>query len=262
MNAITGVITTLNEEKNIVDCIQSLQLICNEIIVVDSLSSDKTVELAKEMGAKVYLQAYLGDGIQKNVGLAYATNSWIFSLDADERITPELAQTINNLDLKNTKYEAFAVKRKNFIGSRWVKACRWYPDYLIRLYNKEKTRYRDVKQHSSVPSKNYKKLSHAILHYRYKNIGEVFTKPERDYSTRGAKILYLQGKKANCFSPCIHGGAAFFTNYFIRGGIWGGVDGLSLSLAIALNSYLKYAKLLEYQRDPKVLENENFDKVW
>ncbi len=262
MNAITGIITTLNEEENIVDCIKSLQLICNEIIVVDSLSTDNTVTLAENSGAKVFLQSYLGDGIQKNFGLHFASNTWVFSLDADERISPELANEINKLDLENSRYEAFAVKRKNFIGSRWIKVCRWYPDYLIRLYRPDKTQFLHVKQHASVPSKNFKKLSHAIIHFRYKNIGEVFGKPARNYSSRGAKILFEQGKKANSLSPILHGSMAFLSNYFLRAGIFGGIDGLSLSIAIAVNSYLKYAKLLEYQRDPKVLNAEDFNSVW
>ncbi len=262
MNHITGIITTLNEEHNIEACINSLQTICNEIIVVDSNSHDKTIEIAQSKGAKTYIQSYLGDGIQKNFGLQYASNTWIFSLDADERITPELAMEINALDLEHTTYEAFAVKRKNYIGSRWIKVCRWYPDYLVRLYNKEKIQYTPVKQHACVPSKNKKKLHASILHYRYNNIGELFSKPARNYSTRGAKILYLNGKRANVFSPFMHGTAAFITNYFIRGGIIGGVDGLTLSIAIALNSYMKYAKLLEFQRDPQVLASENFNSVW
>ena len=90
----------------------------------------------------------------------------------------------------------------------------------------------------------------------------MFSKPARNYSTRGAKILYMQGKKANALTPFWHGSAAFLSNYFLRGGILGGVDGFTLALAIACNSYMKYAKLLEYQRDPKVREAENFDNVW
>ncbi len=259
---ITGIVTTLNEEENIADCIRSLQQVCDEVIVVDSGSKDRTVEVAQSLGAKTYTQSYLGDGIQKNVALQYTSHLWVLSLDADERLSPELVDEIRQIDLAATPYEAFAVKRKNFVGSRWIKCCRWYPDYLIRLYRKDKTRFAEVKQHAFVPSKNYRKLSSAIIHFRYKNIGDVFSKPERNYSTRGAKILYLNGKRANCFSPVLHGTGAFLVNYFIRGGILGGIDGLSLSLAIANNSYLKYAKLLEYQRDPKVLEAEDFDQVW
>lgn len=262
MSNITGVITTLNEEDNIAACIESLRLICNEIVVIDSLSEDKTVELAQKMGAKVYLQKYLGDGIQKNFGLQYATNLWVFHLDADERITPELADEINAINLENTPHEAFAVKRKNHIGNRWIKYCGWYPDYLVRLYRHDKTRYKEVKEHASVPSEHKMKLSNAILHYSFKNIGELFSKPGRNYSTRGAKILYLNGKKVTAFTPFLHGFAAFFRCYFVKGGILSGVDGFSISLSVACTSYLKYAKLLEYRRDRKVLEEEDFNNIW
>ena len=259
---ISGIITTLNEEANIADAITSLQRVCNEIVVVDSESTDRTVEIARAMGAKVYLQKYLGDGIQKNVALQYVTNRWVLSIDADERLSDELVEWIRKADLETTPYDGFAVRRRNYIGSRWVKSCGWYPDYLVRLYRHDKLRFRDVKQHAFVPTNNTLKIKADLIHYRYKNCGELFSKPARNYSTRGAKILYLQGKRANAFTPFWHGTAAFFSNYFLRGGILGGVDGFTLALSIACNSYLKYAKLLEYQRDPKVREAENFDNVW
>lgn len=259
---ITGIITTLNEEKNIAECIRSLQLVCSDIIVVDSHSADRTVEIAKSMGAKVYLQSYLGDGIQKNVALQYVATKWVLSIDADERIMPELAELISHLNLSETPYYGFAIRRRNYIGSRWVKCCDWYPDYLVRLYRHDKIKFKDVKQHAYVPTVNTYKLKGDLVHYRYHNIGELFAKPERNYSTRGAKILYLKGKRANAFTPFWHGFAAFFANYFFRGGCVGGVDGFTLSYAIACNSYLKYAKLLEYQRDKIVREQEDFDKVW
>lgn len=259
---ISGIITTLNEEANIADAIASLQQVCDEIVVVDSESSDRTVEIAREMGAKVYLQRYLGDGIQKNVALQYVTNRWVLSIDADERLSDELVAWIRNTDFETTPYDGFAVRRRNYIGSRWVKCCGWYPDHLVRLYRHDKLRFRDVKQHAFVPTTNTLEIKADLIHYRYKNCGELFSKPARNYSTRGAKILYLQGKKANAFTPFWHGTAAFLSNYFLRGGILGGVDGFTLALSIACNSYLKYAKLLEYQRDPKVRDAEDFTSVW
>jgi glycosyltransferase involved in cell wall biosynthesis len=259
---ISGIITTLNEEANIADAIASLRQVCDEIVVVDSESTDRTVEIARELGAKVYLQKYLGDGIQKNVALQYVTNRWVLSIDADERLSDELVAWIRSTDFETTPYDGFAVRRRNYIGSRWVKCCGWYPDHLVRLYRHDRLRFRDVKQHAFVPTNNTLKIKADLIHYRYKNSGELFSKPARNYSTRGAKILYLQGKKANAFTPFWHGTAAFLSNYFLRGGILGGVDGFTLSLAIACNSYMKYAKLLEYQRDPKVREAENFDNVW
>jgi glycosyltransferase involved in cell wall biosynthesis len=262
MNNITGIIITLNEEKNIKECILSLQQICNEIIVVDSESSDKTREIAEEFGAKVYIQKYLGDGIQKNVGLQYATNRWIFSMDADERLMPELVQAINALDLNNSKYWGYAVKRRNHIGSRWVRCCGWYPDYVVRLFRQDQLRFSETKQHATVPEKNTCRLRADLLHFTYQNIGELFAKPARNFSTRSAKIMYLNGKRANFFSPIIHGWWAFYYNFLFRRGIFSGIDGFTLSIAIACNTYLKYAKLLEYQRDSKVRAQEDFEKVW
>lgn len=261
MNHITGIITTLNEEHNIVECIRSLQLICNEIIVVDSLSQDNTVNLALQEGAIVIEQKYLGDGIQKNFALDHASNDWIFSLDADERITPELAQTINSLNL-NTPYDSFAVRRRNHIGSRWIKQCRWYPDYCIRLYNKNRTRFCPSKQHAYVEGKKVCYLKNDILHYSFKNIGELFGKAERNYSTRSAKIMYLQGKKISSCAPFAHCLSAFFTKYILHKGFMGGIDGLSIAVSVACTTYQKYAKLLEYQRDPQVRNAEDFNNVW
>lgn len=259
---ISGIVTTLNEEHNIAETIKSLQQVCNEVIIVDSNSTDRTAEIAENMGAKVYFQDYLGDGIQKNVALKFVKNRWVLSIDADERLTPELVEAIKNIDFEQTPYDGFAVRRRNLIGSRWVKSCGWYPDYLVRLYRHDKLRFRDVKQHSSVPEINTAKLKADLLHYRYNNCGELFSKPARNYSTRGAKILYLQGKRAGAFTPFFHGAAAFISNYFFRGGILGGVDGFTLALALSCNSYMKYAKLREYQTDPEVLKREDFTKVW
>ena len=262
MKPISGIITTLNEERNIEAAVMSLRQVCDEVVVVDSLSSDNTVALAEKAGAKVVLQPYLGDGIQKNVALKYVKNLWVLSIDADERLTPELVDFIEKTNFESTPYDGFALRRRNYIGSRWVKCCRWYPDWLVRLYRHDRLRFCEVKQHSHVPTDNTLRVKADLIHYRYKNTGELFAKPERNYSTRGAKILYNSGKRVGSWAPVGHGLGAFLVNYFLRGGILGGIDGLSLSLSIAQNSYLKYAKVLEWQRDEKVREAENFENVW
>lgn len=262
MKQISGIITTLNEENNIEAAIRSLQRVCDEVVVVDSESSDHTVEVAQAAGARVFTQKYLGDGIQKNVALKYVKNEWVISIDADERLSDELVEKIENTDFTTTPYDGFAIRRRNMIGSRWVKSCGWWPDYLVRIYRHSKLRFPEVKQHATVPTTNTIKWKADLIHYRYKNIGELYAKPGRNYSNRGAKILYLKGKRANVMSPILHGTGAFLVNYLFRGGILGGIDGLTLSKSIATNSYLKYAKLLEYQRDEQVRKSEDFDKVW
>ena len=262
MTPISGIITTLNEEKNLEAAIRSLQQVCNEVVIVDSLSNDRTVEIAKQCGATIVMQPYLGDGIQKNVGVDNARNNWVLSMDADERLTPELVDFIRNNDLEKMKYDGYALRRRNYVGSRWIKCCHWYPDYLVRLFRKDRLHFQPIKQHSFVPTKNTLKIKADLIHYRYKHSGELFGKPGRNYSSRGAKLVYLSGRKVNAFTPVLHGAGAFLVNYFLRGGIFGGIDGLTLSLAIAQNSYLKYAKVLEWRRDPKVRDAEDFDNVW
>lgn len=259
---ITGIITTLNEAHNVVDCIRSLQQVCDEVIVTDSYSTDNTVELATKAGAKVYLHEYIGDGLQKNLAIPFASNPWVLSLDADERLSEELVEEIRKIDFDTTTYDGFALRRRNYVGERWIKCCRWYPDYLVRLFRTSKLQFAELKQHAFVPTKNTAQLKADIIHYRYHNYDELFAKPDRNYSTRGAKILFLNGKKANALSPIVHGFSAFFVNYFFRGGIFGGMDGYVLSKAIAHNSFMKYAKLLEYQKDKSVRDREDWSSVW
>lgn len=259
---ISANIITLNEEKNIKECIDSVLKVCSEVIVVDSGSSDKTIEIAQKMGATVVHQPYLGDGFQKNIAANHCKNKWILSLDADERLDQELISFISSLNLGAVDTEAYAFRRRNLIGSRWIKYCGWYPDYCIRLYNSEKTQFAQVKQHAKITSKKVSYTKKDIVHYSYKSIGELFSKPGRNFSSRGAKIMYQQGKRANAFSPVAHGVSAFIRKYFIQMGILGGLDGMTVSLSAGLNSYLKYAKLYEMQNDQEVIKQQDFDKIW
>ena len=168
---ISGIVTTLNEERNIAACVRSLFQVSAEVIVVDSLSHDRTREIAEAEGARVFTQPYLGDGIQKNVALQYVTNPWVISIDADERLTPELVDFLKSTDLEHTPYDGFAVRRRNYVGSRWVKCCGWYPDYLVRIYRHSKLRFAEVKQHACVPTTNTLRIKADLRHYRYRNLG-------------------------------------------------------------------------------------------
>ena len=239
MEPITGVIITLNEERHIEACIESLKQVCSSIIVVDSCSGDRTRELAEKAGAKVVIQKYLGDGPQKNVGPA----------------------EIKALNLSESPVPAYGFPRKNYIGSRWIRHSGWYPDVCVRLYDHTKVRWKDVRMHSYVEARDFRRLNGSIIHYSYRGVGELFRKAD-SYSNAIAKNLYQRGKRAGALSPCCHGLTAFFKHYIVKGGFLDGVDGMTVSISAAVNSYLKYAKLLEFQRDPEILKNEDFSEVW
>jgi len=245
---ISATIITLNEEENIKECIESVMQVCDEVIVVDSKSSDKTVEIAKSLGARVVVQEYLGDGLQKDFGVKFAKNEWILSIDADERLDVDMVEDIKKLDL-NQPYDAYAFRRKNFIGNRLQKI--WYPDYVIRLYNKNKCRYLPVRGHSKVDSKNLKKLNSHILHYTYKDLSDMARKIDK-FSHRSALMMFEKRKKVTFLDPPLHGFMAFFKKYFLKKGFLYGIDGLSISLFSGFNAYLKYAMLIEmYQNEAK-----------
>lgn len=261
-SGITGVVITLNEASNIEACLASMAHVCDELIVVDSGSTDETCRLAEQAGARVIKQPYLGDGPQKNIGPQHASNRWILSLDADERLTDEAVAAIKQLGLETSGFEGFALRRRNHLGSRWIKTCGWYPDYCIRLFNKQHTAFSESRQHASVTTDKVAKLDGDIEHYSFANLSELFTKASGRFSSRAAKIMYLKGKRANSASPFIHGANAFLRKYLFQRGFLSGIDGVSVALSAAVNAYLKYAKLLEFQRDPQVREAEDFDRIW
>ena len=246
--AITASIITLNEEKNIEAVIKSVARVCDEIIVVDSQSTDKTRQIAESLGAKVIIQAYLGDGPQKAVAEDIAQNDWILSLDADERLDENAIEAITNLDLQNSTHDAYSLCRKTYIGDRFIKL--WYPDRLTRLYNKNHAGYSKAIGHAGVIASSVKELDVDILHYTYDNYSHMIGNIQK-FSQRGAKMLYEKGKRASWYDPFTHGLSSLFKKLVFKGGMFQGVDGWSVSIISAFYTYFKYVILLEMQGDLK-----------
>lgn len=242
---ITANIITLNEEKNIKDVIESVQEVCDEILVIDSLSSDRTCEIAESLGAIVIKQEYLGDGKQKAFGAPLAKNKWILSIDADERLDVNAIEAIKNLNLEATPYEAFSFARKTFVGREFIKL--WYPDRVTRLYNRDLCSYSTAGGHAKVESKKIKALDADMLHYSYEDYSHMI-KTTHKFITRGAKISYEDGKRASSFDPFIHGVGALFKALILKGGAFHGVNGWNVAVISAYSSYMKYALILEMQR--------------
>ncbi len=243
---ITANIITLNEENHIEAVIKSAMEVCDEVLVIDSLSMDKTCEIAEALGAKVMKQAYLGDGMQKAFGVPFAKNEWILSIDADERLDANAIEAIKKLDLEHTPYEAFSFARKTYIGKAFIKL--WYPDRVTRLYNKSKCGFTTAGGHARVDTQNVKALDADLLHYSYADYGEMI-KTSHKFITRGAKIAHEEGKKASSFDPFLHGVGALFKALILKGGAFHGVNGWNVAVISAFSSYMKYALMLEMQEN-------------
>ncbi len=237
MNKITGTIITLNEEKNIAACIKSLQVVCDEIIVVDSESKDRTVEIAKDLGAIVIIQPYLGDGPQKLFAAKQAKNNWILCLDADERIDDELATSIQQLDLNTSPYDAYFINRKTYIGEEWIKV--WYPEKIARLYNSKTANYKPSIGHATVNHKNSTRLNGHILHYTYEDYDDLANQTTK-FCIRDANVYKSKNKKIGPLDPFLHALMAFVRKYIFKKGVLYGESGLTISITTAYRTYMKY----------------------
>ncbi len=252
MTKISGTIITFNNEHLIEDCITSLKKICDEIVVVDSLSTDSTRDIAENLGAKVIKQKFLGDGPQKKLASTLTSNNWVFSLDADERLEDDLINFVKNLNLNDSKFDGYAFKRRNYCGKKWIKAGGFYPDIVTRLYDKRLANYHDSTSHSFVTASKIKKNSFHITHYTYSSYTD-WVQKINFYSSQSAKTLHIKGVKPSRIRPVTHAIFAFFKKLFIKGAIFQGLDGFTVALTTMFNTYMKYIKLNELydnQADP------------
>ena len=180
--AISGLVITFNEEKNIGNCIDALFKVCDEVIVVDSLSSDNTVKIAEEKGAKVISQPFLGDGPQRSHGIPFCTNDWILNLDADEFLDIDATDFIVKEKYLEGNYDAFSFRVKNFLGDELIDFSGWYPDHKVRFFNKKTARPSEAKVHQSIVTTNEKKVPVHILHYGWDSLEQIIAK-KNQYST-------------------------------------------------------------------------------
>ncbi len=251
---ISAAIITFNEEKNIAGCIKNVRGICDEIVIVDSLSKDNTVKIAQELGAKVVSEKYLGDGPQKQLATSLTTNNWVLSIDADERLDKDAIKEIKGLALDDETI-GYSFKRKNYVGERWLNVSDFYPDRKVRLFNKLQSKYADKKGHSYVQCQKEVELNVNILHYAYENYSHWI----RKYNFLSSRDAWVKKNKSiSGFSILVHSFWAFFKKYILRGGVFQGMDGLTVSLFSAFFNYVKYVKVKEIQEIGKN-KNHSFD---
>lgn len=247
MNKISGLVITFNESRNIVECLRSLKQVCDDIVVVDSHSTDDTVALAQAEGARVISQAFLGDGPQRSVGLPHCRHAWVVNLDADERLEDDLVAWLRQTDLTGLQADAVQTRRRNFIGQRTTRHAGQYPDHVLRIFDRTKADFKPVVAHTRIQAERIVHCDAHIRHYSYRDYADVFTRACL-YANWMAKDLAASDKRVSAWHPALHGCSAFLKHYVVKTGFLAGQDGLCVSLGKALASYLKYARVLEIRR--------------
>ncbi len=246
---LSAIIITRNEAHNLHDCLQSMHGLVDEIIVVDSQSTDNTVAIAQQHGAKVAQPTdWPGFGPQKNRALDLASCDWVFSIDADERVTPMLAAEIKQLLKLGGAHAAYKLPRLSLYCGKFIRHAGWQPDYVLRLFKRDSARFSDDLVHERVvTAQPVIALQNHLLHYSYLNFSQVLSKVDA-YSTASAKQAYARGKRSSVLGALGHGAWAFFRTYVIRRGFLDGAHGLALAISNAETSYYKYLKLWHMQQ--------------
>lgn len=244
MERISVTIITKDEEKNIRACLESLQW-ADEIVVVDSGSRDKTREICEEYGAKVFIEEWQGFGRQKNKAIEKAKNEWILNLDADEKVTTELAAEIAEVLDGKEEISGFYIPRKNFFASRWIRHGGWYPDYNLRLFRRSRGRFQERQVHEKVileGKAGY--LKNPLEHRTYNSVKE-FLQRQDFYSDLAAQEMIKEGKTFHFYDILFRPSWTFFQMYIIRAGFLDGYYGFLLARLYSYYTLAKYSKLKE-----------------
>ncbi|MEO8343819.1 MAG: glycosyltransferase family 2 protein [Gallionella sp.] len=242
MPSLSVIIITKNEAANIRACIESVAW-ADEIIVVDSGSSDATVEICRELGAQVYVHDWPGFGMQKNRALSYATKDWVFSIDADERVTSELRAEIQSA-LQGAQAEGYEIPRLSSFCGRYMRHSGWYPDYVLRLFKRSSGKFSDNLVHERVIVNGpIAKLQQSLLHESFRDLEQLLAKINH-YSTASAQMLHRKNRTASLKKAVGHALWAFSRSYFLRAGFLDGREGFMLAVSTAEGTYYRYLKLM------------------
>ena len=244
MAKISACIISLNEEKKIEDCLKSLQGIADEIVVIDSNSSDNTVTIAEKYADKVILQDFLGYIEQKNFALEQASHDWVLSLDCDERLSPELQKSILAIKDNIDQADAYKMPRKTFYVYRWLNHC-WYPDIKTRLFNKKSAHWGGTNPHDHIitDSNNIKQLEGDMYHFSFDSISDHLKTIDK-FTEIGAEELIRKNRSVTIISPLTHSSWLFIKIYILKRGFLDGFAGLVVATLSFMHVFIKYSKAI------------------
>ena len=243
-NLLSVILITKNEEANVAECLESVRW-ADEVVVVDSQSTDRTREIAANYTDKVFSFEWEGYAANKNIALSKTTKEWVLWIDADERVTPELAAEIQQVLSTKPSLNGFEMPRKAFFLGRWIKHCGWYPGYVSRLFRRDQAKFDDRLVHESVNLTGSKgRLKGALLHYTDNDLDHYLSKFNK-YTSLAAQELADKNRRTNPVSMLFRSLHTFCRMYFLRLGFIDGVEGLVLSLLSGGYVFTKYAKLWE-----------------
>ena len=250
MPTLSVILITRNEEANLADCLSSLEGIAQQIVVVDTNSTDRTLEIAQKHGALVSQPAdWPGFGPQKNRALDLATGDWVLSLDADERLTPALRSEILTAIHHSAQVDCFAIPRLSWYCGRFIRHSGWSPDYVDRLFKRGTAHFSDDLVHERlIPNGQAAKLENPMLHFSFMNYSQVLQKLDR-YSTASAEQAFAKGKTSTPLKAVLHGLWAFVRTYVLRAGFLDGAQGFALAISNGQGTYYRYMKLWQLHQD-------------
>jgi glycosyltransferase involved in cell wall biosynthesis len=243
---LSVVVISKNEEKRIAECLASVAW-ADEIVVVDSGSTDATCEIARRHGATVHDIPWKGFGPQKQAAVELATHDWILNIDCDERVTDELGAELRTLLERTPGHPAYSVPRRTFLGDKEIRHGGWSPDRTLRLFDRKRARFSDDLVHEKVVVQGVSAdCEHALLHYSFAGTGPLLAKLNQ-YTDLWAQQNYQAGKRCSALDLFIRPPVAFLKAFVVKAGFLDGADGLVVAVSNATNVFYKYAKLRELQ---------------
>lgn len=240
-------IITLNEEKNLQRCVESVPF-ATEVIVLDSGSTDGTAEVAKRLGVKFYSEEWRGFTKQKARAVELASNDWILSLDADEALSPELADEIQSLLTSGKDLaDGYEMRRRSFHLLRWIRYGGWYPDIQLRLFHRQRAGWQGGAVHERVVASSVKRLKGDLLHYPFLDLADQVS-TNNEYSSLGAQDLRARRHHFSLLKLIIKPWSKFLELYVLKRGFLDGLPGFIIAVGGAYSVFLKWAKLWELER--------------